>query len=547
MGGTLTLGTSAGPARRFVLLAVLAVALIVAGVVGLTPLLMPGAPPPSKQASGAPAPVRVVTSDFEDGTTQNWQPRAGGTVDNATAVSHGGRRALAIGGRTASSQGPSLDLTGKVREHTQYTLSVWVRLATGAQATPMRMSVEWGASGTAGRDVVVASATVTSGAWAHLQGAHRPVSGVDAISVYVESASGTPSFFIDDFTLSYLPGPTDVPALKRVFADSFAIGAAVGERQLTGDHADLLKKHFNSVTPTSSMKWTTTEPDEGTFTFGDADAIVNFATANRIKVRGHTLVWHRQVPPWVFQDAAGKPMTPTAENKALLLSRMESHIKTIVGRYRGQIYAWDVVNEVIANDGSMRDSPWFQIAGLDYIRRAFITAHAADPDAVLCVNDFDLTRPERRDAMYNLVSQLRSDGVPVNCIGSQMHSNIEAPSASDAAATIDKFANLGVDQHITELDISIYTDDSSSYSTIPAGLLARQAAAYKSLFEVFRSRRGKISSVTLWGLADDDTWLDSFPIERTDAPLLFDDALRPKPAFWATVGTATQSEAGPGR
>jgi endo-1,4-beta-xylanase len=523
---------------RFVLFGVLAAALIGAGAVGLTPLLAPPGPAPSGRPSAVPAQVTVVASDFEDGTTQDWKPRTGETLTNSAAASHQGRRALAIGGGTPGPPGPALNVLANVRENTPFTLSVWVRLAAGAPATPMRIGVEWGQSGRPRHDAVVASATVTSGGWVRLQGSHTPAGGVGSLLVYVEPAAGRPSFLIDDFSMSYPPGTTGIPALKRVFADSFAFGAAVSERQLSGEHADLLDRHFNSVTPASALKWTTTEPEEGRFSFGEADAIVRFASDHGMKVRGHTLIWHRQSPQWVFQDAAGEPMTPTAENKALLLSRLESHIKTVVGRYRGQIYAWDVVNEVVADAGSLRDSPWYKIAGLDYIRRAFTAAHAADPDATLCVNDFDLTRADRRDAMYDLVSRLRAEGVPVNCIGSQMHSSILSPSASETAKAIDTFARLGVDQHITELDVSVYTDGTSSYRTIPASVLTQQAARYRDLFEVYRSRRDKVSSVTLWGLADDDTWLDSFPIDRTDAPLLFDDELRPKPAFWAVAGTA---------
>ncbi len=332
------------------------------------------------------------------------------------------------------------------------------------------------------------------------------------------------------------PATAHIPALKDALAGDFAIGAAIGPQNVTGPHADLVKKHFNSVTPTNALKWSRTEPTEGRFDFTDADAIVGFAKANGIKVRGHTLVWHQQTPPWVFRDPAGRPMTPTPANKALLLSRLEHHIRVVVGRYRGRIAAWDVVNEPLADDGSMRNSPWYQIAGLDYVADAFRTAHAADPGAEMCVNDANLTDPVRRDGMLRLVRRLRHDGVPVDCVGNQMHSTIDSPSAADTTAAIDAFAGLGVDQQITELDISVYADGTSSYADIPTGLLARQAARYQALFGAFRSRRAHISSVTLWGLADDDTWLDSYPIRRHDAPLLFDRQLRPKPAFWAVVG-----------
>lgn len=345
-----------------------------------------------------------------------------------------------------------------------------------------------------------------------------------------------------DRSVSAAPSPAPVlPALKDVFHDQFLVGVAVGQAQLSGDQADLLREQFSSVTPATALKWTSTEPTEGRFDFGPADAIVDFASANGIEVRGHTLVWYRQTPDWVFRDLSGAPMTATPQNKALLLSRLEHHITVEVSRYRGRIYAWDVVNEVLADDGSMRDSRWYQIAGMDYIKDAFVAAHAADPGAELCVNDYGLASPVRRDAMYRLVRDLIAQGVPVNCIGNQLHGNIESPAAKAVTTAIDKFAKLGVDQQITELDMSIYTDDSSSYPVVPASVLRAQARHYRELFDVFRSRRTQISSVTVWGLSDADTWLDSTPIPRHDEPLLFDDELHPKPAFWAVTGNTPPS------
>jgi endo-1,4-beta-xylanase len=333
------------------------------------------------------------------------------------------------------------------------------------------------------------------------------------------------------------PQDNDIPALKEVFAGEFAIGAAVSMPQLTGAQGDLLKGQFNSITPSNALKWAATEPNENVFDFTASDQIVNFAVSNDIKVRGHTLVWHNQTPAWVFQDAAGEPMTPTRQNRALLLSRMENHVRSLVSQYRERISTWDVVNEVLNDDGSMRQSMWYQITGLDYITDAFITAHAADPTAKLCINEVDLTRPAKRDAMFELVAELKAAGAPIDCIGSQMHVNIQSPTPAAVSASIDKFAQLGVDQQITEMDVSVYTDNTSSYASIPAPSLARQAAQYKALFAVFRKHREQISSVTFWGLADDQTWLNSYPIPRTDAPLLFDTQLLPKPAFWAVVGS----------
>ncbi|WP_405010067.1 endo-1,4-beta-xylanase [Kitasatospora sp. NBC_01539] len=491
-------------------------------------------------------PVTDLSGDFEAGTVQGWTARASETVAVSTAVAHQGTGSLAVTGRTASWQGASLDLLGTLQPGTAYTLTVWVRLAAGESATPARLSMERQSGGTTGYETVASGVTATADGWVKLSGTYTLAGTPTVLKAYVETASGTPSFHIDDFTLTHLPAvpvQQDIPSLKDVLAADFTVGAAVLPAEVTGDHGTLVKKHFGSVTPGNAMKWDATEPTEGTFRYTDADATVDFAAANGIKVRGHTLVWHQQTPAWVFQDAAGNAMTATPENKALLLSRLEAHIRAVMGHYKGEISAWDVVNEVIdetQSDG-LRRSPWYQITGTDYIADAFRTAREVDPAAELCINDYNTTVPAKRQALYNLVSSLRLQGVPVDCVGHQMHGNIDWPSASDTTATVEQFAALGVDQQITEMDVSVYTDNTSSYTTIPDSALTKQAAEYKALFDVYRSHRDAISSVTLWGVADDNTWLNSFPVNRMDAPLLFDRQLQAKAAYWALVGNGTAS------
>ncbi|WP_377271388.1 endo-1,4-beta-xylanase [Peterkaempfera sp. SMS 1(5)a] len=522
--------------------ATLPAAFCAALVAALCLVLSVGAAPARADAT----PVTDVSSDFETGTVQDWAPRASETVAVSTDAAHQGTHSLAVTGRSSSWQGPSLSLLGTMQPGTSYTLSVWVRLAAGESSTPVRLSIERQFGGTASYDTVASNVTATAGGWVQLSGTYTLAAQVDVLKTYVESVSGTPSFLIDDFAMTHLPGvpvQQDIPSLKDVLAPDFTVGAAVTPAEITGDHADLLAKHFGSVTPGNAMKWDATEPTEGAFKYTDADAIVDFAAAHGIGVRGHTLVWYQQTPAWVFQDASGTTMTATPENKALLLSRMENHIKAVMGHFKGKLYAWDVVNEAIdetQSDG-LRHSMWYQIAGPDYIADAFRTAHEADPDAELCINDYNTTVAAKRQALYNLVSSLRQQGVPVDCVGHQMHGNIDWPSASDTAATIEQFAGLGVDQQITEMDVSVYTDNTSSYSTIPAAALTKQAAEYKALFDVYRSHRDDISSVTVWGLADDNTWLDSFPINRLDAPLFFDRQLQAKAAYWSVVGDGSST------
>ncbi|MFC7106020.1 endo-1,4-beta-xylanase [Nonomuraea rubra] len=321
------------------------------------------------------------------------------------------------------------------------------------------------------------------------------------------------------------PIQTGIPSLKDEVP--FTMGSAFTRPETLGVHGELLAKHFNGVTPGNELKWDATEPREGEFTFTDGDHLVNFATEHGMTVRGHTLAWHSQTPDWVFENAT----------KEVLLQRLERHVRTLVTRYKGRIAAWDVVNEVVDENqpDGLRRSKWYEIAGLDFIRTAFRVAREADPDAKLFINDYNTEFPRKREALYKLVERLKAEGVPIDGVGHQLHLNIEQPPASAVEATIERFAALGLDQQVTELDVSIYTDFVSSYDTIPPELLVQQGHRYKELFDVFRRQAGSLSSVTVWGESDDVSWLRSWPIPRLNAPLLFDDDLQAKPAYWGVV------------
>jgi beta-glucosidase len=338
----------------------------------------------------------------------------------------------------------------------------------------------------------------------------------------------------------------DLPSLYRTFENYFPIGAAIWPGDVNGTHSELLKKHFNSITAENAMKWAVIEPTEGNFNFAPADSLVAFARSNHMLVRGHTLCWHKQLPRWLFKDASGNPMTPTPENKALLLRRLENHIRAVVSHYKDDVYAWDVVNEVIDPDepDGFRRSPWFVITRTDYIDLAFRVAHEVAPKAKLFINDYDTTDVPKRTFLYNLVRDLRKRGVPVDGVGHQMHSDIRDPSSAVLTETINMFSALGVDNQITELDISVYHDRVNRYATIPQELLQQQGYRYQDFFNAFRKLKGKISSVTFWGVADDHTWLKSYFIQRLDLPLPFDERLQAKPAYWGIVDPSRLAKAG---
>ncbi|HEX4002954.1 MAG TPA: endo-1,4-beta-xylanase [Candidatus Acidoferrales bacterium] len=330
---------------------------------------------------------------------------------------------------------------------------------------------------------------------------------------------------------------TDIPSLCQSLSADFPVGAAIWLGDISGPHSDLLKQHFNSITAENDMKWEYLEPGEGKFTFGVADALVAFARANHMLVRGHNLAWHEQNPKWLFEDANGKEMQPTPENKALLLRRLQNHIRAVVSHFGDDVYVWDVVNEVIdpAQPDGFRRSPWFLITGTDYIDAAFRTAREVAPHAKLYINDYDTTDLRKRAFLLKLVQDLKGRGVPVDGVGHQMHIDLDHPSTAEITRTIQMFSALGIDNQITELDVSVYDNRDQRHSSAPKGLLLKQGYRYEELFDTFRKLQGKISAVTFWGIADDHTWLTHFPVARQDWPLLFDERLQAKPAYWGVV------------
>ncbi|MBN1439366.1 MAG: endo-1,4-beta-xylanase [Anaerolineales bacterium] len=328
------------------------------------------------------------------------------------------------------------------------------------------------------------------------------------------------------------------PSLYQTLADYFPVGAALEPAQLDGErHVALLTHHFNSLTAENVMKPESIGPSEGTFNWTGADRLTEFAKANGMAVHGHTLVWHQQTGEWMFNDSEGKPLYATPENKQLVLRRLEEYIRAVVGRYKDSVNVWDVVNEVIdaSQPDCMRQSKWYLLTGTDYIATAFRVANQVDPDAVMLINDYGTTDPAKQKCLYKVVSDLRAKGVPVEGVGHQMHVNIENPTATAIEQTIEMFAQLGLEQHVTELDMSIYTNDSDRYSEVPAEILVTQGYRYQEIFDVFRRQAENIQSVTFWGMADDHTWLKTFPVTRINLPLPFDENLQPKPAYWGIV------------
>jgi endo-1,4-beta-xylanase len=268
------------------------------------------------------------------------------------------------------------------------------------------------------------------------------------------------------------------------------------------------------------------------YAWANADRIVDFAQANGMKVRGHTLCWHAQTGDWMFKDAQGNQVT-----KEVALARLKDHITQVVSRYKGKIYAWDVLNEAVEDRDSTkiyRESMWYKICGEEYIWKVFQWAHEADPDAILVYNDFNTTNPSKRDRIYTMLKKLLDEGVPVRAVGLQGHWNINYPSEQNLRDAIDKFSSLGLKIQITELDVSIYT---SRADTVGIGFTPereqKQIDFYKIAFDVFREKKDVITSVTFWNISDRHSWRDRRNMKCY--PLLFDENLQPKKVYWEVV------------
>ena len=351
------------------------------------------------------------------------------------------------------------------------------------------------------------------------------------------------------------PPEAATPSLAQKYASLFPIGAAIDAGSVQ-THGAIIARHFNSITAENEMKFESLEASEGVFEYATADAMVAFAQSHGMKVRGHTLVWHRQTPAWMFVDASGAKASPE-----LLLSRMRNHIQNVVSHFKGSVYAWDVVNEAILDDGRYRTadepeedqrSPWHGILGTSYIAEAFRAAHAADPDAKLFYNEYRNYIPAKRQAVYEMLKQLLADGVPVHGVGLQCHLNIEPATdpnhhgyyqtVAELEKAIELYASLGLEVQVTELDLSVYVpgvkytpEQFYTLETFTSALQAKQATRYGEFFTLFRKHAGALSGVTFWGVADDNTWLSEFSSGRKDFPLLFDVNHEPKPAFDAVM------------
>lgn len=508
-------------------------------------------------AQDSPSNLKI---DFSNGLS-GWGVFGSGFVGVTTEQARSGTESLKMSGRSDGWHSASLDIDRLLVDGGTYKFSTYIRLASDTEEEVYAHFTvgENLADGTTNYNWLCEDVLISSHEWVLIESDPYTFNGQDIEDawLYVEVSHPTADYYIDDFLIAgdKMPGEveepiyqTSVPALKDVLGDHFYFGAATSPHWIQRE-GDFISYHYGVLVAGNSMKPDALQPSRGRFNWRDADMYVEFAEEHDMLVRGHTLLWHSQVPGWFFQDVNDRTKPATREQ---LIETMENHIKTVVGRYKGRIFSWDVVNEVLNDSGNIRglndDSKWRSIIGdvdgdgfeSDYIELAFKFAREADPDAQLIINDYGIeSRGAKRNGMYNLIKRMLEKGIPVDGVGLQMHISIYGPSPSEIEESIELFASLkeynpDFTVEVTEMDMSVYRWMEERKEITPE-LIRLQADLYGEIFEVFRRQaaKGNLTTVVMWGIGDNDSWLASFPIRgRGDAGLLFDQSMEPKPAYY---------------
>ncbi|MEJ3404305.1 endo-1,4-beta-xylanase [Rathayibacter sp. YIM 133350] len=503
-------------------------------------------------APAAPATGTSLSTGFENGL-DGWGPRDSGsgapTVATTTALAHGGTSAAAVTGRTSQGSGLLHDVTGVLTPGTTYDLSAWVRFGAGQPSDAVWLSMARTAGGTTSYDTLAQFTGVTNSGWTQVKATFQ-MGAAESAQLYFETnynGTNTSDLYIDDIVVA-VPDPAQVQDLTPIKDTvDFPVGVAIDSRETTGPASELLLKHFDQVTSENYMKPEAWYDAEKNFTPNpEADTLMRFAQENGVHVYGHNLVWHSQTPAWFFQDDAGAPLTDSAADQQVLKNRMRTHIFAVAkylsdtygdfGSDTNPLYAFDVVNEVVSDaadtaDG-LRQSEWHRILGeqfidlaFQYANEAFNEQYAAEGVAhpvTLFINDYNTEQAGKQARLHALVKRLLERGVPVDGVGHQFHVSLSMPVETLGQA-IDAFSDLDVVQAVTELDVT-------TGSPVTQANLVEQGYYYRDAFRAFRERSEKIFSVTVWGLTDGRSWRAS-----SGAPLLFDDALQAKPAYYGVV------------
>jgi len=345
--------------------------------------------------------------------------------------------------------------------------------------------------------------------------------------------------------------------LKDALEGKFYMGAAINDQIILGkdkSSLNILQQHFNSITAENVMKSGPIQPLEGEFAFGLPDSFVRYGLQNGYYIVGHCLVWHSQAPRWFFVDEEGNDVS-----REVLIERMKTHIFAVVGRYKGKVDCWDVVNEAFEDDGSWRKTKFYQIIGEEFIELAFSFAHEADPDAELIYNDYSMHQKGRREAVVQMINNLKSKDIRIDGVGMQAHYGMDHPGFDEFEESLLAFSGAGADVHITEPDVTVLptpdrrvgADVAASFeyqekmNPYPSGLPEKENLAlnerYLDFFKLFLKHEDKIKRVTTWGISDIHSWKNDWPIRgRTNYPLLFDREYKAKPVVGEIIKTAEE-------
>lgn len=338
----------------------------------------------------------------------------------------------------------------------------------------------------------------------------------------------------------------EVPSLKANFSEDFTIGAAINNAAILEEDTlavAVLHRDFNSITPENIMKWEEIHPVPDSFNFDLSDKFVALGEKNDMEIIGHTLVWHSQIGPWMNE----------VTDSVIMANYMKDHINTVAGRYKGKIDGWDVVNEALNDDGSLRESVFLKVMGEGYLPFAYKQAAKADPDAELYYNDYNMWQPEKRDGAVRLIQLLQNSGARIDGVGMQAHWGLDKPTLKEIESSILTYSKLGIQVMITELDVTVLPnpwelegaevsqdfkelEGDPEWNPYPGGLpdsvQVQLEKRYTDIFKLFLKHQDKISRVTFWGVSDGNSWLNGWPIKgRTNYPLLFDTEYKRKKSY----------------
>jgi endo-1,4-beta-xylanase len=348
-------------------------------------------------------------------------------------------------------------------------------------------------------------------------------------------------------------------SLKQAFDGKFYMGAALNTMQVNGNDpkaTELIEKHYNSIVAENCMKSESLQPQQGVFNFKDADDFVAYGEKNNMHIIGHTLVWHSQTPKWLFVDAEGNDVP-----RDTLIARMKNHIQTVVGRYKGRVHGWDVVNEAISDSAGLRNSKFLQIIGPDYIELAFKFANEADPEAELYYNDYAMNKPNKRAEAVKLAQNLIDKGIRIDGIGMQGHYGLMYDVFDEVEQSILAYSALGLKVMVTELDVTVLPNPNREITAeisqnhelkaeynpyengLPDSVSIELTNYYTRLFKIYLKHSDKISRVTFWGVNDGQSWRNYWPIHgRVDYPLPFDRNYEPKPMVEQIIKLAAETK-----